>query len=153
MQSRRFSTRKYFVRKRRVKMTESIIKIEMDKTFKLKEDSWYSFDGVVVTTNKQEIKLGIENGQSCCENWGYFITNDDTKDFIGADVLSIDIVDTCLNKEAFEYEDEYNERSCMFVNIETSEGTLQFTAYNEHNGYYGHEAVVVSSQLVHEECL
>ena len=41
----------------------------------------------------------------------------------------------------------------MFVNLETSEGLLQFVAYNAHNGYYGHEAVLVSKQLNHEERL
>jgi hypothetical protein len=39
------------------------------------------------------------------------------------------------------------------VNIDTDRGQLQFVAYNEHNGYYGHNAVVVSKQLTHEECL
>ena len=34
----------------------------------------------------------------------------------------------------------------MFVNINTSNGALQFAAYNEHNGYYGHEAVVISEK-------
>ncbi|MEL3959481.1 hypothetical protein NST17_20225 [Caldifermentibacillus hisashii] len=41
----------------------------------------------------------------------------------------------------------------MFVDIITSNGTLQFVAYNEHNGYYGHEAKVISTQIEHSEFL
>ena len=35
----------------------------------------------------------------------------------------------------------------MFINIETSKGTLQFAVYNCHNGYYGHAVKVISEQL------
>ena len=41
----------------------------------------------------------------------------------------------------------------MFVNLETNKGTLQFVAYNEHSGYYGHEAKVQCTQLMHSETL
>ena len=35
----------------------------------------------------------------------------------------------------------------IFVNLETDKGTLQFTVYNIHNGYYGQEIKIVSQQL------
>ena len=41
----------------------------------------------------------------------------------------------------------------MFVNVETDKGLLQFVAYNEHNGYYGHEACVISKHLNESEYL
>ena len=41
----------------------------------------------------------------------------------------------------------------MFVDIVTDRGVLQFVAYNIHNGYYGHEAKVISTQLEHNETL
>ena len=34
--------------------------------------------------------------------------------------------------------------SAMFINVETTKGLLQFAAYNEHNGYYGHGVKLVS---------
>ncbi len=40
--------------------------------------------------------------------------------------------------------------SCMFVDLITNRGVLQFTAYNNHNGYYGHDAKVISTQLNHK---
>lgn len=111
-------------------------------------------DGFVVKTNVQEILLGIENGQSCCESWGYFWMNEKPEDFIGAELLGVSITDTALNRQPLiEQNLEGAWNYVMFVNLETSMGLLQFTAYNGHNGYYGHSAIVQSKQLEHEEVL
>lgn len=116
-----------------------------------------TFEGFVISTNKQQIKLGITDGFSCCENSGYFMSNDNINEFIDSELLSINLVDTCLNVSKLEkYElvnNEYISTQLMFVNVETDKGTLQFTAYNEHNSYYGHRAVVISNQFKVEECL
>lgn len=111
-----------------------------------------NMEGYVITTNKQVIKLLIDSVQRCCENWGYFMSEDDFNYFIGAELLNIKITDTALNKVKI---DELNlyEGSIMFVDIETNKGVLQFVAYNKHNGYYGHGAKVISEQLNHEEWL
>ncbi|MDD4374209.1 MAG: hypothetical protein PHG67_09855 [Bacteroidales bacterium] len=124
-------------------------KLAMEKILKIEETSFNGKEGFVITTDQQEIKLGIDNGQCCCENWGYFMSEDDLSEFIGTNLISVKIVDTAL-KNWEEIEDMY-EGNAMFVNIETSNGLLQFVAYNEHNGYYGHEACVISKQ-VKEEC-
>lgn len=102
------------------------------------------YDGYVIKTNKQEIKMGITNSQGCCENWGYFTSEDDLTRFIGATLLDIKVTDTCLVKEKLI---NVYDGDVMFIDIETSEGVLQFVAYNSHNGYYGHNAVVISEQL------
>lgn len=78
------------------------------------------------------------------------MSNDSVDEFIGAEVLSVVVSDLALNSEKIEVE-EIKETSLLFVNIETSNGLLQFTAYNEQNGYYGHLAGVVSVQLT--ECI
>lgn len=130
--------------------TEKIIRIESDG-FSVKELKYgTSFDGWIVVTDRQSIKIGISDGQYCCESTGHFITNDDVSDFIGADLLAINIVDECL---AVSKAPEVYDGGVMFVNLETSKGTLQFTAYNAHNGYYGHSAVVVSEKFNHSETL
>lgn len=128
---------------------ETILSIT-EQTFKI-NDSYCSYEGWVISTTEQEIKIGIEDGQSCCENWGYLITNDTIKEFIGARLLNVNLTDTLLKK--VETIDSMYEGDAMFVNIETDKGLLQFVAYNEHNGYYGHEAVVISKQLNHSEYL
>lgn len=115
-------------------------------------DSWDSYEGWLITTTEQTIKIGIADGQDCCEHWGYFLSEDDVEDFIGASLLSVSIVDTCLKLTKLK-EEWVSEDSAMFINFETSEGTLQFTVYNEHNGYYGHSVVVESKQLTEHTCL
>jgi hypothetical protein len=130
---------------------ETILRIE-ETSFKTKENGWSSFDGFQVITDKQTIKLGIESGQSCCEQYGYFMSEDDYSEFINSNLISIEITDTCLNTKKLEQEELYSP-DCMFVNLNTSKGLLQFVAYNSHNGYYGHDAVVVSEQLNYEETL
>jgi len=77
---------------------EKILRIEKDVTFKIGESCWGGYDGFEVVTDDQTIRVGITNEQSCCENWGYFMTNDDPSEFIGANLISVDIVDTCLVK-------------------------------------------------------
>jgi hypothetical protein len=131
---------------------ETILDISEVHGFKMDEGKLWqcTYDGFTITTDKQQIKLGIDNGQSCCESWGYFMTNDNIQEFVGAGLISVDIVNECLEKD--KAPDLY-EGGVMFVNIETTKGTLQFTAYNDHNGYYGHEAVVASDQLNHSETL
>lgn len=125
-------------------MIETILEIK-EETFK---DGYQEYDGYIIKTNKQEIKLGIENEQSCCESWGYFASNDDFDDFINAELLSIEQVDDALNKTKLKDNNmENDEDSVIFVNINTSKGTLQLAVYNSHNGYYGHSVIMRSNQL------
>lgn len=138
---------------------ETILSIEEESFNHLTEDRKLygrgredSFDGYIITTDKQTIKVGITNDQNCCESWGYLTTNDSLNDFIGADLLEVKIVDTALNVQKMK-EADTDYAGTMFVNFETSKGTMQLVAYNDHNGYYGHDAVVISEQLIHEETL
>lgn len=129
-------------KKRELMMTETILKIE--------EVEFDNKEGFAIVTDKQKIVMGISSNQSCCENFGYFWTNDSVENFVGAKLLNVSLTDTLLKTESF---DKEYAGDVMFVNFETNKGTLQFVAYNEHNGYYGHEAVVVSTQLDHTEYL
>ena len=135
-------------------MKEKILKIEKTE-FKHddKSKSYYNLEGYKITTDRQVIKLGIDNGQSCCENWGYFMSEDDVQSFVGSILIGIELTDTQLKKvEEFDIDNSY-EGDAMFVNLKTNNGLLQFVAYNEHNGYYGHEACVISKQLSHTTIL
>lgn len=111
--------------------------------------------GYDIITSKQIIHLYIDNNNNFCEEWGYFWCNDVVEDFIGAELLRVTLTDDVLN-EAFLIKkgcENIYEGNIMFVNLETSKGTLQFVAYNIHNGYYGHPATVECSQLTHSEVL
>ena len=125
----------------------------MEKILKIEETNFDGKCGFVITTDKQIVKLGIDDYQSCCENYGYFMSEDNLEDFIGSELLDIKITDTLLKpNNEIDVNDIY-EGDVMFVNIETSHGLLQFVAYNEHNGYYGHDACVVSKQLNYDTTL
>lgn len=135
----------------------------MEKIIRIEDVSWsinnYSmYEGYAVITDKQTIRLGIDNSRKCCENWGYFWCNDDVNEFVGASVLGVSITDSALNQAIMQANDvndndRWFEGRVMFVNIDTDRGVLQFVAYNEHNGYYSHEARVECEQLVHEDHL
>lgn len=107
----------------------------------------YWYEGFQIITAQQIINVGISSGQSCCESFGTLVTNDDAKDFIGALLVSIAIVDTALQNKKIDALEYLDEGGAMFVNFETDRGLFQIVAYNGHNGYYGHEAVLFSKQL------
>ena len=110
------------------------------------------YDGFEVETTVQKIKLLIDNSQDCCESWGHFWMNDKPEDFIGAELLGVEVVDAALDTHKMD-DLSLDEGETMFVNLRTSVGVLQFTAYNSHNGYYGHMAEVSCEQLKYETCL
>lgn len=130
---------------------EKIIRIEELNGAKRDGKSYGGYEGFRVITDKQSIEIGVSDARSCCESFGHISTPDDVKEFEGAYLLSISRVDEALKKyECLEYMDE---GQAIFINLETSKGTLQLTVYNSHNGYYGHTAYVKSKQLNIEECL
>lgn len=135
-------------------MTEFIINIEEVSNIIMEDNeySYLSYDGYRVKTNRQEILLLIDNGQNCCEDWGYFWTNDNINEFIFRQLIEITVTDTSLNTTKID-DIFLDEGDTMFVNLVTDVGVLQFTAYNAHNGYYGHRALLVSKQLTHSERL
>lgn len=140
---------------------EVIEKIEELNDYKIESNNrWYSseYDGFLIKTNKQNIRILISNSQNCCENWGYFSTNEENvDDYIGAEIYSINQVDTYLNVKPhnvnFTTSRLIPDEEVIFVNIETSKGTLQFAVYNSHNGYYGHAVKIISEQLNVEKYL
>jgi hypothetical protein len=122
------------------------------------KNSYGGHEGYLIITDKQEIELSIAAGQDCCEHFGYLMSEDNVSDYVGATLLDMTLTDTALNKAAMESEGLNSphwvyEGGIMFVDIKTDRGVLQFVAYNEHNGYYGHDARVKSTFLEHSETL
>ena len=86
----------------------------------------------------------ISSFQQCCENCGYLSSNDNLEDYIGLELISIDVVDTACNKIAnFLNEENIYEAECMFINLKFKFDELQFAVYNSHNGYYGHSVLFI----------
>ena len=121
-------------------------------------DRYNAVAGYEIVTTQQRIKLFIDDYSRCCEHWGYFWCNDNPQDFVGAHLRSVSITDTALNEvlmksNGLELNDMWFRGDVIFVNVDTDRGVLQFVAYNEHNGYYGHTVTVQSNQLTHRETL
>lgn len=109
---------------------------------------WNSYEGYLILTADTTVEVGIDNGQNCCENWGYCMSEDNIEDFIGATLLGVQVTPTASDK--FDVKSDYS-GDTMFVDINTDRGTFQIVLYNEHNGYYGHEAVVKVGQQIEEK--
>ena len=118
-------------------------------------EDWQHFEGYRIQTDKQQILIGISSGQSCCEETGYFSTNDSPQDFVGATLTGIKLTDISLNTEMINKRFEYgfDGGGIQFVDLETDRGTFQIAVYNAHNGYYGHDIRVTSEQLKYEDVL
>jgi len=126
----------------------------MEQIQSIEEFSDYDYEGYLVKTNKQAIKVAISSGQSCCENYGYFATNDNLEDFLGATLLEIELVDEELKVNPVpKAPDIYDAGGVVFVNFLPSKGTMQLAVYNSHNSYYGNSIKVESKQLNKEDSL
>lgn len=139
-------------------MSETILRIEPYEG----RDGYLREAGFQIITTEQTIVLAIDDESSCCESWGYFLTEDDVEKFKGAELRGVSITDTNRSNRKFTtdwdepLDDNTEHLDCgdvMFVDVESDRGVLQFVAYNAHNGYYGHEARVKSTQLTHAETL
>jgi len=106
------------------------------------------YDGYKVKTEKDVYLVLISNGQSCCEEWGYFDTNDDSDSFIGAGLKDIELVDMALNIEKYNEKIQYglDDGGICFVNFITDKGVFQLAVYNAHNGYYGHSILIAKNE-------
>lgn len=99
------------------------------------------YDGYSIVTSQHAFLILIDNGQSCCENWGYFSTEDDFSTYIGKELKEVNLTDTALNKRKVEENGYYgyDAGGIQFVDFVFTDGSvLQFAVYNDHNGYYGH---------------
>jgi hypothetical protein len=96
-------------------------------------DEW---EGYEVTTDSRTIRVVIDNDQGCCESWGHLASEDDLTQFIGAELIGVEVVDSALNTKSDP--GDIDQGTANFVNFNTNRGKLQLSVYDSHNGYYGH---------------
>lgn len=103
-----------------------------------------SYDGYLVETTKHKYHILIENGHSCCEEWGFMISEDEPNYFINNELLEVRLTDTALNQARIDEKIPYGleEGSIQFVDFATTNDVFQIAVYNSHNGYYGHSIIV-----------
>ena len=104
-----------------------------------------SMDGYKVVTDRHEFHVLIDNGQNCCESWGYLSSEDDLAYFVGSDLLGVNLTDVARNQSKVAASGWYDgdQGGIQFVDFVTSKGVLQLAVYNAHNGYYGHGILVL----------
>ena len=108
------------------------------------------YDGYKITTEKTEYLILIDNGQCCCESWGYFVSEDDINGYIGKDLIDVALTDKALNNKKLKESGYYDDcGGIQFVDFKFSDGSvLQFAVYNAHNGYYGHPIIVAKGEEI-----
>jgi hypothetical protein len=117
----------------------------------LKEYPWITYDGYQVTcTDGSKYSVVICNEQNCCENWGYLASEDDLSNFVGGRLLDVVTTDEALNTKILKPYSLQTEE-CIFVTFKTDKGDFQLVAYNQHNGYYGHDIIVAMNDKVIKE--
>lgn len=114
------------------------------------------YDGYEIETSLHKYSLLISNGQSCCESWGYFSSDNDFHPFIGKTLVKTELTDQALNTKALKESGYYDGAGgIQFITFTFSDGgVLQFAVYNAHNGYYGHPILFAKdSELIHSDVL
>jgi hypothetical protein len=138
-------------------MSEQIKSIESLDSFTFPGDTpdgYNSYEGwkIVTSCYNQEVQtivFGVGNQSSCCESWGHTCSEDNPQDFVGADLYSVFVTDEGMESTKVKVGDVYD-GGAVFVTLNTSKGKLQFAVYNAHNGYYGHQVKLVSSQTKYD---
>ena len=76
-------------------MTETIKEIKEVNNININH-MYGNFSGYEVTTNRTKRYILIEDGQQCCENYGYMISEDDVNNYVGATLTNFSVVDKSL---------------------------------------------------------
>lgn len=96
--------------------------------------------GYKIETNKQVISVLISDSQSCCENYGSKINMNDTECYItDVDEINKIIVDKKLKEIYWQDADEGID---IIFNLE-DEASFTCNIWNDHNGYYPHDYIIV----------
>jgi hypothetical protein len=106
-------------------------------------------EGYKVETEDHVFYVLIDNGQSCCESWGYLSSEDNFTPFIGTELIEIKLTDVALNQSVVEKSGYYEDSGgIQFVDFVTERGVFQLAVYNAHNGYYGHGILVAKDNEI-----
>ena len=63
-------------------------------------DKWDTYDGYCIETDSRKLYFVINNGQCCCENWGYLSSEDDFGSFIGSELKNVYVTDSEFNRQS-----------------------------------------------------
>lgn len=97
-------------------------------------------DVLTLTFTDDTVLRAFDNGQSCCEH-RYMVTDDDLTKLAGSTFTGFELRQAPNESD----DDGYGEHEVQFLLLNTSTGPVTFASHNEHNGYYGGFAIVLTS--------
>lgn len=125
----------------------------METILKIEEEGFGCNDGFVIITSMRRIRIGIERARQRVRfDYGYFVSENDISDFIGAELTDYSVGDTLLKPIDSVDESIMRESEVMFLNLETSKGVVQFGVY-KNNDYDGSFSFLVNYQTSNSEYL
>jgi hypothetical protein len=134
-------------------MYGKIIRIDEVYGYKVGPSDYFTMEGYEIITEKNKILVLIQDGQQCCEQAGYFSSEDDLKSYIGRDLWEVNLTDKAFDKIVVS-EKGLDYAEIQFVDFVTDNGTFQLAVYNDHNGYYGHDIkVMIDDKVICEQTL
>lgn len=110
------------------------------------------YEGLIINTNKGDIKIGITNFQECCESWGYKIDfNPHVVSKLGEDKALQYYQNKHIDKITIDFEED-SDHCFVSICFEKSEKIIM-EMFNKHNGYYAHICIVDIFNSEHEHFL
>lgn len=98
-------------------------------------------DILTITFTDETVLRAFDNGQSCCEH-RYMVTDDDLTKLAGSTFTGFELREAPSEVIDDGYGEEHE---VQFLLLNTSTGPVTFASHNEHNGYYGGFAIVLTN--------
>ena len=102
-------------------------------------DQTEAFPGKVNFVDKNNVCLGYDMDQCCCETADWFISDEEKRTY-DVDIIEFDVEDFVFDPTYFEQVDcsELNEGGMVRFRLVNGDSELFIHLYNCHNGYYRH---------------
>lgn len=101
----------------------------------------FGSNGKINFVDINNVFVGFDYEQSCCENFGYTLTEEFTNN-ADAEETNLDLEDYCFDIDYFKEEsslEHYDEGHQVYFRLVNKEGKELFLMlFNHHNGYYSH---------------
>lgn len=103
-------------------------------------DQTKEFPGKVNFVDKNNVCLGYNMAQDCCENADWFISDKEEKTYDDVNELEFDVEEFVFDPTYFEDVDcsGLDEGGMVRFRLVNGDAELFIHIYNCHNGYYGH---------------
>lgn len=98
-------------------------------------------DGKINFVDDNNVLVGFDYSQCCCENFGYALTREIPAGEAESDKPEIDPDGYQFDRDFFQEgspESQWDEGGRVTFRLEKEGASLFLTLYNSHNGYYGH---------------